>query len=345
MSKEIFLSIVGLGIILLIIHSVKCRGGRRTILFFAWGILYGIFKGNSMAFWKIVKFIFIGTSAVQKQPYFFTDPNILRIGDAPLVECLGWTFTFYLSWTFAEKVLSKTKKYKENVFAILFLSCLISSAICYSIEPAGIIGGLWKWRRPLWLQTSPYIIGVPPHALKAWFFAACDMLFVFLIIEYSRIREKKWKYVFFPFFALHQGFVGVYFITTPRKVQELVVFIILLLLAFAGRLKYSKKCLIINNDYKNKIVGYFPELALILMLTVVFYIELIHRPSPYLIITSLPVIGVLLMGLHKKLIPAVFAASIMGIILGGKLMVPFAVIPFFSMIWLCVDYFHKADNG
>ena len=114
MSKEIFLSIVGLGIILLIIHSVKCRGGRRTILFFAWGILYGIFKGNSMAFWKIVKFIFIGTSAVQKQPYFFTDPNILRIGDAPLVECLGWTFTFYLSWTFAEKVLSKTKKYKEN---------------------------------------------------------------------------------------------------------------------------------------------------------------------------------------------------------------------------------------
>ena len=159
------------------------------------------------------------------------------------------------------------------------------------------------------------------------------------------ISVKKWKYVFFPFFALHQGFVGVYFITTPRKVQELVVFIILLLLAFAGRLKYSKKCLIINNDYKNKIVGYFPELALILMLTVVFYIELIHRPSPYLIITSLPVIGVLLMGLHKKLIPAVFAASIMGIILGGKLMVPFAVIPFFSMIWLCVDYFHKADNG
>ena len=338
MNTVLFLLFALAGLILLIVHSFIFRGARTTVIFFIGGFLYGIFKGNAPTFWKFLKYIFYGTTNVQPHPYFFTNP-IIKIGEAPLIECLGWTFTFYLSWTLSEKILSKTNSYNNKIFPTLLLSCMISSTICYSIETACIVGGLWQWLAPLWQHQSNCFIGIPPHAIMAWFYAASDMLLVFFLIECSKYRIAPWKLVFLPLFAVHQGFVGLFFTKSARHTEEYFLIIILIALAFlnkmdfiSGNIKITKRM----EDLKfHTLLNYLPETALFLMLIVVFIIEIILKCKPEFIVTSLPLFFVFLLSVPKASIPIIFLSSIIIATIGGKSFYALAVFPFVVfLLWI-----------
>ena len=109
---------------LLFAHSWRYRGRALTLSFFLGGFIFGIIRGN-LIHWIITQLM--GGSSL---PYLFVRPMI-RIWNASLQECIGWTFTLYLSWSISERILARRGEDTVPAFRMLGLSCLLMGAAAY----------------------------------------------------------------------------------------------------------------------------------------------------------------------------------------------------------------------
>ena len=154
----VFLVSVLIAFAFLILHSLKYRGPRETLIFFGYGFLFGFIR-------EIVYRTLFNNYSVSDIP--------LQILGVPLAIIFGWLFTFYLGYCFCEKffVLEKESEYMR-----LIVSCAIfSSYICFSIETAAMYMGWWE----VFFETSNFAAS---DLLAGWFYSALLFFSIYFVL-------------------------------------------------------------------------------------------------------------------------------------------------------------------
>ncbi|MEA2062799.1 MAG: tetratricopeptide repeat protein [Gemmatimonadota bacterium] len=211
---------------LLFTHSWKYRGRAVTISFFSLSFIFGIIRGNTI-YWIITGFL--GGDSL---PYLFVRPMV-HLWNASFQECVGWTFTLYLCWTVAERILARqdkgglsesanlryapveTRPYNRTiaekiparqggdpgaavpVYRLLGLACLLMGTVSYAVEAVAAGVQWWVWVIPI---KNPHFADVPFVGIVAWISVGVDFLVPFMLITRPEVRKKVlWLLVFlFP---------------------------------------------------------------------------------------------------------------------------------------------------
>jgi tetratricopeptide (TPR) repeat protein len=177
---------------LLFAHSWKYRGRALTLSFFLASFAFGIIRGN-LIHWIITQVM--GGSSL---PYLFVRPMI-RILNASLQECVGWTFILYLSWSISERILARRGEDTVPVFRLLGLACLLMGAASYAVESVAAGVQWWVWVIPI---KNPFFAAVPFAGITAWVSVGFDFLMPFLLIS-SRVLRSRASWLLALLFPLH----------------------------------------------------------------------------------------------------------------------------------------------
>ena len=177
---------------LLFTHSWKYRGRALTLGLFLGGFVFGIIRGN-LIYWIITRVL--GGDSL---PYLFVRPMI-RIWNASLQECVGWTFIIYLSWSLSERILARRGEDSVPVFRLLGLACLLMGAAAYAVESVAAGVQWWVWVIPI---KNPYFAAVPFAGIMAWISVGFDFLGPFLLIT-SRVLRTRAAYLLALLFPVH----------------------------------------------------------------------------------------------------------------------------------------------
>src|SRR5437867_7625351 len=158
--------------LLLILHAVRVRGGRTALLFFGPAFLFGVVRGNTVALLAVSE---------NKGTYIFSEP-LLRIGRAEVPACVGWVFALYLSWTLAERIVSRIRSLSGRVFPLSALATLGMACFSYAVETTASGVGWWRWNIVRW--ATPFLVG-GTHLLgiAEWMSVGFDFLLPFLLFR------------------------------------------------------------------------------------------------------------------------------------------------------------------
>ncbi len=166
---------------LLFAHSWRYRGPAVTLWFFPASFVFGIIRGN-LIFWIITRLL--GGDSL---PYLFVRPMI-RIWNASLQECVGWTFILYLSWSLSERILARRGENTVPVFRLIGLTCFLMGAASYAVEAVAAGVQWWVWAIPI---KNPYFAKVPFAGIIAWISVGFDFLGPFLLIAGGILRKRS----------------------------------------------------------------------------------------------------------------------------------------------------------
>ncbi len=273
-------------LVFLIAHCYLYRGLRVTLTFFISCFFYSILKENAIYYMETVM-------AHPKPPYEIINPAVL-IFHAPLVVCVGWLVAIYTSWSLAESILKKIELFSGKIFPTLLLGGLIAAAVSYCVEATGIAAGWWRWTRSD-MRLSDFLAGIPISPLGGWFFMFLSVMAPYFLIECSKYRVKKWRYIFIlpTFLYLAIRFSGN---SLLALIIECAAIIVLFFLALRSRLlltghfkkgrgfypgKYPQVARFMNNA---------PFFMALLMLIVMIFIDLKVVKQPELLISAIPIV-------------------------------------------------------
>ncbi|MBN2287941.1 MAG: tetratricopeptide repeat protein, partial [Candidatus Glassbacteria bacterium] len=177
---------------LLFAHSWKYRGRALTVGFFLASFVFGIIRGN-LIYWIITRVL--GGDSL---PYLFVRPMV-RIWNASLQECVGWTFMLYLCWSLSERILARRGEDTVPVFRLAGLVCLLMGASAYAVEAVAAGVQWWVWVIPI---RNPYFAAVPFAGITAWISVGFDFLMPFLLIAVA-VPRRRWAWLTVLIFPLH----------------------------------------------------------------------------------------------------------------------------------------------
>jgi len=185
--KEIFIYPVLVATLLLIYHSYKIRGLKKTLQF--WGLGYFI--------------LFIREAIYQNfMPVYRFYGVTLKILNVPFVIPMGWLFTCYISLFLAEQIMGinlnkyiatdssieliLSKEYEQKVLPVIIFACLITTTICFAIENTAVNMQWWG---------DPYLEGMQTFMnsgwLGGWMVTCFWFLTLIIYIMYPSLRLKK----------------------------------------------------------------------------------------------------------------------------------------------------------
>ncbi len=307
-----FIAVIAL--VFLIAHCYVYRGLRITLTFFISCFLYGIFKENAIYYIE-------GVLSHAKPPYEVINP-VLLIFHAPLVVCIGWLFALYTSWSLAERILRKIELFDGKIFPTLLLGALITAAVSYCVEATGIAAGWWRWAKSD-IRFSGFLVGVPLFPLEGWFFTFLAVMVPYFLIECSKYRVKKWRYIFilptFLYVAIRLS--SNYLLAT---IVECAAVIVLFYLALRSPLT-------LTNHFKKghgfdpgkypfvaRFMNNAPFFMALLMLIVMIFIDLKIVKQPELLISAVPIIIFMLLSFLSISVLAAFFSVFTAIFWGEK---------------------------
>jgi hypothetical protein len=193
MTRTILLFVPSTLIVLsLVLHSLKVRGRRETLLFFLSALLFGILRGNII--WWITTVHFGG-----RFPYVFTNQLVGFFHDA-LQADIGWILTLYVGYATAEWMTRRWPGRETSLFHILSLSGLFAVCLSYAVETAAMTMGWWNWN----LSTkSRFFMDVPMAGIAAWFSVPIDFLTPYCLLVRGSRRLRPWGIAALGIFPLH----------------------------------------------------------------------------------------------------------------------------------------------
>src|SRR5262245_10930932 len=178
--------------LLLIIHSLKSRGVRTTVYFFVSAFLFGVVRGNSVAYLS---------SDERGLPYVFSDA-LISLGKAELPACMGWVFALYLSWTLAEGVLGGRPRLGQAVFPLASFAILAMGCFSDAVETTASGVGWWRWN--IINRATPLLpAGTHLFGIVEWMSVGLDYLVPFLLFRTSRGMRSPLAWTCLLLWPLH----------------------------------------------------------------------------------------------------------------------------------------------
>ncbi len=323
MSIIIFILSASILLALLILHSYLTRGVRITVNFFLFAFMVMF---NKEVFGSVLY-------NIPKHYYFFTKDSPAIIGQ--LTAVIGWMITFYLSWCFSELVLLRFNNFKNRLFTTLSFSLIVTMSICFFLETFGISMGLWHWSfySP---SLEPFLTKFPIQGVEAWMHMSFMFLLPFLLIECSKYKLSNWKGIFF-FIPI------VYFWVTPfiniKNFETMINFAIIniMFFSFFSRLQIEFGTIRqVNLSLKPlKYINQIPFIVLVLMLSFVAICEIFFLKQPFLLITTIPLLVILLLSIKRiSLLHVSILSLVMFIIFKEKATLSLIPIIFALMLWV-----------
>ena len=155
---QVFIVAVFIALALLIIHSVKYRGIKETLIFFMFVLLFGLIR-------EVIYATFFKSYSFGETP--------LQIMGAPVVPIFGWMFTYYLGYNLCEKLIDQEEK--SDYPRLMVMSAIFSSYICFSIETVALYLGWWE----VFFDSSNLAAS---DLLAGWFYSALLFFSIYIIL-------------------------------------------------------------------------------------------------------------------------------------------------------------------
>jgi hypothetical protein len=168
-------------LLLLIRHTLRHEGRRRTLLLVGYLVLMGALRE-----W-LVRWL----SAATDQPVpYSANATLGQIGALNLIVVAGWVFTVLLSFELA-KLIQRRNFPRTNIFFTLALSALVTTAISYAVETCGMRIHLWTWRQLLPVEWLPF--DWPFDAFEGWAATSLVILLVYCGLRYRLFSSRRWS--------------------------------------------------------------------------------------------------------------------------------------------------------
>ena len=178
--------------ILLVIHSVKSRGLKTSLYFFVSAFLFGVLRGNSVAYLS---------SGENAGPYIFSDA-LISVGRAELPACVGWVFASYLSWTLAEGVLRARPGLGRAVFPLGSFAIIAMGCFSDAVETTASGVGWWRWN--IINRATPLLPGgTHLFGIVEWMSVGLDFLVPFLLFRTKRGARSPLAWISLLLWPLH----------------------------------------------------------------------------------------------------------------------------------------------
>jgi len=315
-----------IGLIFLIIHSYLTKGRRSTLTFFVFAFIAALTK-------EVSSFIDPVTSAIVPPPFLLPEEHPIILG--ALHVSLGWVFTFYLGWFFAEKILRKISRAGIRIFPLVILTGLTVASFAYPIEATGINVGWWAWSF-FEERFARFLVGnIHFFAMNAWFFFSVHSLLPYYFIECSGFRDKPWKnlFILIPILRL---IVMVYAGSViPRIAYENIFLVFLLLMLFIDRVKYRPVYSGIPGAEPGPVAAILPFLSTMVVVGVLTFVNLFVIGKPVIMVSLLPLLLLILLSVRKIPVIAVYAVLPFLFVFFGIKAVPAA----FPLLIILMAYF------
>lgn len=163
-------------VFILLLHSLKFLGLKRTFLIFGVGF---------------VIYLLFAKSERRMNEYVITK-TFVELWGIPLIFPVGWLFTTYCSLYAATSILTLFPRKKDSVFAVMAISLLCVSCIALAMEVTGTHAGWWKW------NLKPGETG--PVAMVGWMHHTLTFYPWFLLLFCTKYRtlpiQKKLFFIF-----------------------------------------------------------------------------------------------------------------------------------------------------
>lgn len=293
----------GIATTLLVLHGLRYRGRREMAAFCI-----------ACVCWYLLKEWAITQRALQAHAYTVTAPMVRVLG-IPLVLPVGYIFTGYVSWYFAERIVDRLPGCAGRLFPLIAVWLMFTSGIAYVMEAVGAVGQWWVWDvddgpwRSLSLAdriegNSGTIHPIIPYApVYGWPLFSLPFAALVLAFEYSPLRNVRLKPV-----AYLIGF-QIYFIFCVYN--GLFTFVMLLfVLALWSRFPVGTR--------REPVEGWLrhaPAIAVAMMLATAFGIDVVHARDLSLLQSWIPLTVLLALahtGRHTLLaVAATFAVLLL----------------------------------
>ena len=208
MSLLVLIIPLSIAIVLIAIHLYATKGIKNFLIFFGMVLLYGMIKE------------IINANSGFGHSYSYTAAVPLRIFNVPAVVCFGWLFCAYISWIYAEKIMSRFWFSKTlRIVAVFAISIFVVKSIAYCMEMVGIAADWWVWNVPGKPMPHPFLSGwnhpyfrleeFVSRGIRGWSLFMGAFLLVYFTLKDSGLFSKlSISWVLFPFFFIF-GFMRV----------------------------------------------------------------------------------------------------------------------------------------
>ena len=179
MLEQLVVGLAIVGFVLLLFHSWKTWGPRRTLIFYALALVLMVLKERHG----------------QVEGEYIVAMQGIWLAGVPVLLPVGWTFAFALSWHLAEPIVRRVRGANDLLFPTLSLAVVGVFFIAFAMETTGIAMGWWEWQISREIE-SPLrdgfrrIFGWGWHGLKFYLLVA--------IIECKQIRSVPLRYLLAP---------------------------------------------------------------------------------------------------------------------------------------------------
>lgn len=324
-----FVAIV-LVLFLLIVHSYAKRGGRLTLVFFFFAFLWAFRKESALPFSLI-------------SPYKFSVASNLSTL-AIFTATLGWIFTFYISWCISENILRHNILLKKGLFMTLLLCIFVTAAISYAVESTAVNIGWWKWTIVDKKFSDFFVPGYHYGAVVGWIGFTIFFLAPFFLIECSRYKNYIWK---FAFFLIPCIYFGVYYLQNSVliKIMNFLTINSIIIFTFLSPLELS--CATKKDGLPQRIfkmINSLPIFAMIIMVSIVTFIDIMIIRKPDLLFSKAPSIFCIFLAMYDIPLPILLILAVVLIVFVGKLAVPTFILLSVVFIIKMVDYLKERLN-
>ncbi|MCI0657676.1 MAG: tetratricopeptide repeat protein [Acidobacteria bacterium] len=263
--------------LLLIVHSVKSRGVRTSLYFFVSAFLFGVVRGNSVAYLS---------SDETGLPYVFSEALIL-VGKAELPACVGWVFALYLSWTLAEGVLRSRPRLGKAVFPLSSFAIIAMGCFSDAVETTASGVGWWRWN--IINRATPLLpAGTHLFGIVEWMSAGLDYLVPFLLFRTSRGARSPLAWTSLLLWPLHWA-THWKFVTAPGLPHAYEIYHALIVFAVPAFVLLKSPALAPDSPRgMSRGVALIPMVALAAMFAVLLFMDLGVLKDPELLISLFP---------------------------------------------------------
>jgi hypothetical protein len=324
----------------LIFHSIKFKGGKETLYFFVFALLFGIARGN-VIYW-------ITTVHYQgKFPYIF-QKRLLGVYHDSLTADFGWIICLYIGSYMAFRIADRLPHIRGKLFPAVSLACLFNFCLSYAVEATAMTMGWWQWN----LSTRSSILSdVPMVGIVAWFSVGFDFLIPYYLIRHYRRPGQLWPFLTILIFPLHMAThlfhdrLSAIVPITPYNIYHWGMVLATMILPFASSLRMRIPWLppeALHPDRSprgsrvtpGRFVVNLPLLGLGVVASVLLISDLAITGESRLLISKTPLAVYTLLAIHHIPAALVLIAAGLSVAFGGILMVPPLLIPlFYAALW------------
>ncbi len=320
-------------VLALILHSVKYRGAKDTLLFFSFATLFGIARGNVI--WWITTVHFDS-----KFPYIF-QKQLLGVYHDSLTADAGWIICLYIGSYMALRISERLPHLRGKLFPMVSLACLFNACLSYAVEASAMTMGWWQWN----LSTrSAILLDVPMVGIIAWFSVGFDFLIPYYTIRHYRKPGQWWPFLTILIFPLHMAAhlfndrVSALMPITPYNIWHWGMVLAVLVLPFVSGIRMRRPWLPYESapragagDAGRRIAfaRLIPAAGLGVMAVVLLISDLLITGRPGLLISKVPLAVYSSLALPFLNPLWVLAAAAAMTIMGGKLFAASLIPPAF----------------